>query len=367
MTPDDVVAVMPDDETIVRAVFAAAARTGDSAVDVLNGAAGVHARYYAGIALAQEYPTAPRRTLSRKLGCERALSAARAEMTKRAAAWFDLGKLNGVRAACGWADMTLDEARAAPLTFCGRRWDEFLDRGDAFFIATSVDTGPAFDKAPVFIQSSNPDADPPKLPADLLPKKGADAGPSVEIAPAILQSSDGRAEGRALEGPTQLLKDSQDTGSRSDGQARSEGCRTPGLIRQVREPATAVLKGREAARTENLSGEGGEPVVEPGPSDASPSRRGAGNGGLGAKSGDLEKEIRAPAAAPKDERRAPDELSTLRAAELGRGSVSYRRADAPPEKRGVTVVTAALMGDPTPELRAKMAATPGRSFVERGR
>jgi hypothetical protein len=369
MTPDG---DMPADGEILRAVFAACDEVGGSPVDLLNGVAGIHARYYAGIALAHQYPAAPRRSLARKLGVASALTTARAEMTRRQASWFDLVTLNAVRRRCGWTAMTREEAADAPLTFCGR-YEEFVAQsGDGLrpspasspLAGSGVENEPASNHTPTQEDETAPAAEVWTLVVgdgfgEPSSEKGfgADAG-VVGLAAAIIQSSDGRAEGRALEGPTNLLKDSHDTGSRSDGQARSEGCGTPGLNRQVRVPATAVLKGRKAARTEDLSGDVAEPVVEPGPSDAARTN-GAEKAGLSGRKSGFAKETKPVTVAPKDARR-PSFGGVGCLGLTGAVDLNYR-PDPPPEKRGVVVVTGDLMGDPTPEQRERMRATPGET------
>lgn len=84
-----------------------------------------------------------------------------------------------------------------------------------------------------------------------------------------IQSSDGRAEGRALKGPTgDLREDSHDTGSLDDRNERGEGSVTPQIeAGQVRKPAPSISHGREATRTEDLGRVVAEPVLKPGPSE----------------------------------------------------------------------------------------------------
>ena len=86
--------------------------------------------------------------------------------------WFDLARLNAVRAALGWSDMTFDEALDAPMLYCGRPWEEFVDR--------CVD-GIADSLGPLVVDVGFPVA-----------------GSGGDEEPAPTQSSDGRADGRAL-------------------------------------------------------------------------------------------------------------------------------------------------------------------------
>ena len=213
MSPAEIVVQWPTADEIGRAIVVAAALEGVDWNDVLTAGVGcVHARYYAALALAHEFPTAPRRKLSRKCGLETALSTARADL-KRRAPWFDLDRLNAVRAACGWSDMTTDEALAAPLLYCGRHWTEFLDRTveagnlSEASAESSADTGPAREEAPVenHTPTEEDETEPVAASCSLVvgddlggPSSekgfGADAG-VVGLASATLQSSDGRAEG----------------------------------------------------------------------------------------------------------------------------------------------------------------------------
>ena len=129
MRPDEISAVWPSPEQIARAVFVAAALEGDDPIDVLQGSAGARSRTYAFLALAFEFPTAPRSALARKFGKAEGANGARKALVAGAWSWFDLGRLNAVRAALGLPDMTLEDAKAAPLLYCGRSWEEFADRG----------------------------------------------------------------------------------------------------------------------------------------------------------------------------------------------------------------------------------------------
>ena len=190
MTPADVVVVMPSDDEIWRAARAAAGLTGDSAVDMLNGVGAVRARFYAAVALAFAYPTAPRLTLARKLGLPSAMATVRAEL-RREASQFDLAALNAVRAACGWREMTAAEAAAAPLTYCGRPWTEFVDRGEACS-PSNVDAGPACEKAPATFQDSVHGDEPVHPCGGSSSEKDAGAGDCVEKTPANFHGSGGR-------------------------------------------------------------------------------------------------------------------------------------------------------------------------------
>lgn len=132
MRPDEIPVVWPSSEQIARAVFVAAALEGDDPIDVLQGVAGARSRVYAFLALAFEFPTAPRATLGRKVGKAECAKGARKALVAGAWSWFDLGRLNAVRAALGLPDMTLEDAKAAPLLYCGRSWEEFADRSSEF-------------------------------------------------------------------------------------------------------------------------------------------------------------------------------------------------------------------------------------------
>ena len=141
------------------------------------------------------------------------------------------------------------------------------------------------------------------------------------------------------------------------------------MSQQVREPSPAVLKGRVAARTEDLGGEVAEPVVEPGPSDAGMTTHGALNAVLEPRKAGFAKETKPMRVAPTEARR-PSFGGVGCLGLTGAVDLNYR-PDPPPEKRGVVLKTAELMGDPTPQQRARMRATPGvepsRNYVGRGK
>ena len=128
MTPADIPVEWPTCHEIARAVFVASALEGSDPIDMIQGFGSVRARAYAFIALAHEFPTAPRIALGRKLGKEATSVGARSALVGLGWAWFDLERLNAVRAACGWSDMAMDQVRDAPLIYCGRSYTEFLPR-----------------------------------------------------------------------------------------------------------------------------------------------------------------------------------------------------------------------------------------------
>jgi hypothetical protein len=136
VSPADVKIVWPTSCEIARAVFVAAALEGYDALDVLQGTGSARARAYAAVALAHQFPTAPRSALGRKCGNDTCLPNFRSGLKTGTLKWFDLARLNAVRAALGWSDMTFDEALVAPLLYCGRPWEEFIDRA-----ATGIPVG----------------------------------------------------------------------------------------------------------------------------------------------------------------------------------------------------------------------------------
>ena len=108
----------------------------------------------------------------------------------------------------------------------------------------------------------------------------------------------------------------------------------------------------------------------PGPEDieVAPPRRGepppvrtngAEKAGLSGRKSGFSKETKPVTVAPKDARR-PSFGGVGCLGLTGAVDLNYR-PDPPPEKRGVVLKTAELMGDPTPEQRARMAATPGQA------
>jgi hypothetical protein len=126
VSPADIAVVWPTADEILCAVRAAAAREGEDPIDVLQGMHGSRARLYAGLALAHEYPTAPRLTLGSRIGQAGCLASYRAGLKSGSLKWFDLGRLNDVRGACNWTAMTAAAAIDAALTYCGRDWTELL-------------------------------------------------------------------------------------------------------------------------------------------------------------------------------------------------------------------------------------------------
>ena len=367
MTPADIPVEWPTCHEIARAVFVASALEGFDPIDVIQGFGSVRARAYAFIALAHEFPTAPRIALGRKLGKEATSVGARSALVGLGWAWFDLERLNAVRAACGWSDMAMDQVRDAPLIYCGRSYTEFLPR--------KSDDGLPF------------------CAVSDLPLPVACSGGEKEPAP--IQSSDGRADGRALKGPTgSLREESLDTGSSDDRNERGEGSVTPRIeAGQVRKPAPSISQGRAATRTEDLDRVVAEPVVEPGPSDVESralrvERMKAFAGGDPPKVAEVEAPPRdAPAPKPAstaasalagaalaiqanktppevaqkptraayepvsssleiaDVRRPVDPYRAFRAAEAGSGVTSFH-PDAPAHIRGVQVIPVA--GEPPP-------------------
>lgn len=78
-----------------------------------------HARCYAFLALAHQFPTPPRAALGRCVGDYKTATLARSATLGRNCNWFDLDRLNNVRAAMDWDPMTLEEAQNASLANCG--------------------------------------------------------------------------------------------------------------------------------------------------------------------------------------------------------------------------------------------------------
>ena len=443
MTPADIVVRWPSAEEIARAAFSAAKAEGCDAIAMLNGAGAPFdgtrvARLYAVIALAQQYPTAPRADLSRKLGCKKAAHDARAYLRQGKWRTFSLDRLNAVRAACGWSAMTWEEAVAAPMTLCGRHWTEFValrcDDGMSPAAAPLGGSGAENELPP--IQDSTLGGEPFPL-CGSPSEKGVGAGDRAEKAPANIQSSDGRAEGgqckselgARLDEPCQpaSAKDAA-KGSSADPLKSSEGRvgSAPELAhllvhRPSEEPT--IQTGRVASEVPTVSGDisrpipndigrtqfsprqsateqssadparfaakqgsrvittitqspsmsdgsaksiisksierkAVEPVVEPGPSDAARTN-GAEKAGLSGRKSGFSKETKPVTVAPKDARR-PSFGGVGCLGLTGAVDLNYR-PDPPPEKRGVVLKTAELMGDPTPEQRARMAATPGQA------
>lgn len=128
MSPADIVAEWPTSDDIVHAVFAACKREGEDPIAVLQGKPASRARLYALIALGWRFPAVNRSKLGARVGDAGAANKARNGVSRQLAGWFSLDLLNDVRAACGWGPMTMAEACAAPLLYCGRSWQDFLPR-----------------------------------------------------------------------------------------------------------------------------------------------------------------------------------------------------------------------------------------------
>lgn len=195
MSPADIEARGPAPDDIVRAAFAAARLEGDDPLDVLQGRGGVHARVYAFLALAHQYPTAPRRTLAARCGHSGAANLAR-HAALRGGGWFDLGRLNAVRAALGWPPLGAAAAADAALLYCGRSWREFLPSGaqDVGDAAATLAPDPACIEAdgnPAVVDWGPSPARPQESPA---PITNADAKASTGKAP----SPDGSGAGTGL-------------------------------------------------------------------------------------------------------------------------------------------------------------------------
>lgn len=377
MTPADIKVVWPTPEQIARAVFAASGMEGDDPEDVLQGVSGARSRAYAFLALAWEYPTVPRATLGRKVGKSECAKGARQALIAGAWSWFDLGCLNAIRAALGWPDMTLEDAKAAPLIYCGRSWEEFVDRA------------PVEEAAPL----ASPDVQQPEA-------GGGSDEPPAPTANAITKATNGKtqAEGRTEDGtelrvgeagvahPLPGAGDVQSV-SRADGEserlAAVERMKAWGRNEPIPEPVPAPVADVETP-----------PIVAPAPLASSPpSSRAAALADAAramhaAKSKSQRvtppalvkvptrraidakqtKAANAPMFAPAfkntrnkiaDTRRPQNELQGRLVAEAHRGVTSFR-PDPPAEKRGAVNVTSDLMGDPKPERSALAKREAGR-------
>jgi hypothetical protein len=102
MSPADIPVEWPTPREIADAVFAAAALEGEDAIEVILGKHSARSRAYAFLALAHRFPTAPRAKLGRKCGNPAVVTGTRTALRQKAWPWFDIGRLNAVRAACRW-------------------------------------------------------------------------------------------------------------------------------------------------------------------------------------------------------------------------------------------------------------------------
>lgn len=408
MTPADVIVRWPSAREIWRAVEAAAELEGEDAIEVFLGTWGMRARVYAFLAVAHEYPTCPRAALGRKFGDEKLAGQVRAKLRAGRMAWFSLQRLNEVRAACRWWSMTAEQAEAATLLYCGRSFEEFLPGGsDAAPVAgrsgpdeiaacgpdasplsswsedgrSNSEAGSGGKEKPAQIESSKQDGEGLPPPSG----KGPRAGAAGEMAPAIVQGSDGRTDGRALKGQTgSLREDNQATGAQ-----RSAGSVTHGLKRPSSEDVGVAISAQAADDANRRPRQGGCGAgVEPGPSDLRAVRATVDKTAVKVDetAASVDKSAENPVlvapeiAQPKHAQKPPSpraaalaQATREMAAKPARrssfgglgglgltGAVELNyRPDAPAEQRGCVVVTAELMGDPTPEQRERMKATPG--------
>ena len=379
LTPGDVKVVWPTPEQIARAVFVAAALEGQDPLDVLQGAGSARARAYAAVALAHQFPTAPRAALSRKCGNDTCLANFRSGLKTGTLKWFDLVRLNAVRTMLGWSSMTMDEVRDAPLIYCGRSWEEFVDRGlgrtpstfpdSASPVAGSgggdepapnVETAAACGGAELAPNQAETTPKAPKmLAAPEAPKPEeskrvvavermkawaigdapvvkdsltVDAAPQIATAPIPnIEPMNSRAALRGLEKVADC--DESASGARREpAQSETHPVREPTLpapdhvgriakplSQRVTPPAQVTAPSRRALN--NAPPASGKPLFAPAP----PNTR---------------NEI-------ADTRRPTNELQGRLLTESMRGVTSFR-PDPPAEKRGAVNVTAQLMGDPAP-------------------
>lgn len=183
-TPADVKVIWPTTVEILRAMVCAAEVENCDAIELLQGEGSPMARLYAALALAQAYPTAPREPLARKLGQGKAFTLARLRFgNHRNRDWFSLVKLNAVRAACGWAAMTWDEAALAGLIYCGQPWEDFVDR-------TAIDRVGVTDSGVDPVAGSGGD----EKPAPIEAKPGVVAGVRAEPAASLAETVRRHAE-----------------------------------------------------------------------------------------------------------------------------------------------------------------------------
>ena len=230
---------------IARTIVAAARIHDEDPLDIASGAMGSRSRWLAFAAMIEAFPDVYYRNVARWCGfmdhqlanSRSGLSAAR---KNKGWSWWRDPDLETVKAALARAiadsEREIDE-QAATLS-------------KATWAALAEDRATEGGVTPPLSGHGTP-----------LPGTGGDE----DRAP--IQRSNGRAEGRALKGPTETPReDSHDTGSTDDGNERVEGSVTPRIeAGKVGMPAPSISQGREATRTEDLGGSVVEPVVEPGP------------------------------------------------------------------------------------------------------
>ena len=379
MTPDDVSVVWPDAGQIGKAIFAAASLEGDDAINVIQGVGGVRSRAYAFIALAHEFPTVPRVSLGRKLGNEKVASGARAALRNGGWAWFELSRLNAVRAACGWSNMTLSEAVDAPLIYCGREWTEFLPQSvaDACGAAEAKPEPGARDEAeapePIETVSFDPDAE---ASARVTRRKAWLRGEPPAVAevkvpapapPPVLNEAGAAASDLKIQALEPVLN-AEIVGSGAADEAvaaeavNPEADLTPpvqsvpdAIAAPVPKPLTPSPRAAalaQAARQMAASGHRKPGVVTRG----LPIGQGAGPSKASALNGLSTNKDKAAAARDRDladRRRADDGLGIMRAAAITAGASLSYRPDRPAAERGMVVVE--IAGTPPP----------GRSALDR--
>jgi len=117
---------------VARAIVEASRLEGDDPIDVAQGGHAPRSRVYAFIALAAEFREVDRPALARLLGwrgsCPLGAISRAAATGNSGLKWFDLDRLNSVRQALGWKDLTLEEGASATLQ-SGRRRREAFERG----------------------------------------------------------------------------------------------------------------------------------------------------------------------------------------------------------------------------------------------
>ena len=354
MRPDEIPVVWPSSEQIARAVFVAAALEGDDPIDVLQGSAGAGSRAYAFLALAFEFPTAPRSALARKFGKAECANGARKALVAGAWSWFDLGRLNAVRATLGLPDMTLEDAKAAPLLYCGRAWQEFADRGaEQREAPTSSAVDPAAGSggdekpAPIVESVSEPKADESERLAAVERRK-AWARPE----PGDKPEEDFVNLSAPVENPVPQPE------VKSEPVCQPETAPAPPA--PLRETCTSAAALTPSSRAVSLAGAArAMQAAKPQPQRVTPPAlvtrpvereiKGAPRpGGSNALFAPSPKEPRAEVA---DTRRPRDDFRARLLNESLRGVTSFR-PDPPAEKRGAVNVTSDLMGDPDPSRSA---------------
>lgn len=299
MTPADIKVEWPTPDEIARAVFAAAMLEGHDPIDVLQGAGSARVRAYAALALAHQFPTAPRGALGRKCGSETCLQNFRKSLLSGKVSWLDLSRLNAVRAALGWSDMTMDEVRVAPMIYNGRPWQDFVDRGAQ---QREAPTSSAVEPA----AGSGGDETPA---SDLLDRK-------LDEQSAHPLSSDGRNPVAESGGDEDSAPASLDRPPVEEAAPLAlTDVANPGAGAESDAPPATISKAARVAAVERRKAflRGDAPVA---------------------------REI-------ADARRLRDELTERLLSESHRGVTSFR-PDPPAEKRGAVNVTHDLMGDPSP-------------------